>query len=163
MECLRMGEDSSHALKDDNPKVLGETGFSLKTLGIFDEAHVEVFPNTGYVAAAHDECYPNGIKKIWGLTRSSEWILLTINYLGLDDDRHHLGRKGYEKAQTVEFSKTDIQTIVSLNGGAWSIWAKLGDVIEEWAERREFLYKESLKLAEIVKFEKHMLSITPNK
>lgn len=158
LECMQ-SEGINHALSLDISTSTGDPRFSLKTQGLFRMqawSAVERIPNSGYRPA--DFSCPDGTMRVWGLTRSGLWVLVTIGFLG---EGGYKGR-GYERARTVEIVETDLPTIATkTKERPQRMWQQLGEVVRGFAEHRKFLYNQALNLARIVEIEELAFSLIP--
>lgn len=150
LRCMRNRDSYSSLLRLDVSTSTGDERFSLKTQGVFWLIAREQIPNPGWPD------YPNGTKRVWGLTRSGLWVLVTIGFV---TERGYKER-GYERAKTVEVIEADMPTIATKTKckPRW-MWKKLGEAIEGFAERRRSLYNQALGLARLVQIEELALSL----
>lgn len=153
LECMRYESGFTHLGMDVSTST-GDERFSLKTQGIFFRQPwdaVERIPGTGCVRG-----YPNGTMRVWGLTRSAMWVLVTICFVG------ELGYKerGRERASSVNIVEADLTTIIAeTKWGPQRMWEELGKIIKGFAERRRALYDNALGLARLVQIEELALSL----
>ena len=136
-----------HNLYLDSPVVHGDQRFSLKTQGIF--------LNEANYGNGWNGCGKGPQTKLnWCLTRSGEWVLITINFTGWSPN--------YERAESIEIKEMDIATIVTNVGNdPRRIWESLGGWIRYWMRTRRELYNRALTLANIVETEEAVLSLIP--
>ena len=158
LECVKSEGHHLHNLYLD----LGcesEGKFSLKTQGIFrlqPYQAVEKFPDTGHRPGPGGCPVPNSLKKVWGLTRAGQWLLVTIHCIGIPG---YKGR-GREQAVHIEFLESDLRNIVKLaKVKPQDILHELGDVICKFAEQRERLYEHAHNLAQMIRIEELALRL----
>lgn len=160
LECMQ-SDNFMHMLRYDVSTTTGDERFSLKTQGIFrmqSWSAVERIPNSGYCAPPGGVNCPDGTMRVWGLTRSGLWVLVTIGFVG---ERGYKDR-GYERAKTVEIVETDLPTIAAkTNEKPQRMWEELGKVIKGFAGHRNALYNQALNLARMVEVEELALSLIP--
>lgn len=161
LECMRSELSFTHMLRLDVSASTGDERFSLKTQGIFREqpwSAVERIRNSGYCAPPGGSNCPDGTMRVWGLTRSGVWVLVTIGFIG---EAGYKGR-GYERATTIEIIEVDLPTIAAkTKEKPQKIWKELGNVIKNFAEHRESLYNQALNLARMVEIEELAFSLIP--
>ncbi len=161
LQCLRSETSFTHALNLDVSATIGDERFSLKTQGLFYEqpwSAEERIPNSGACRDPGDCPCPDGVKRIWGLTRSGLWVLVTVSFVGEEGYKN----RGYEKAYTVEIQEVDLPTIVAITKEKpQKMWLKLGEAIKKWAGFRKGLYDQALGLAQAVEAEELMFSLIP--
>lgn len=158
LECLRSEVGFTHHLAMDTPTVAGDKRFSLKTQGIFDRAiHADQrIPNSGYQAESGYVSCPDGIMYVWGLTRSSDWLLIKVEFKGEPGYKN----RGYERAQTVTIYEETLEAIMAvIKVEPISMWRMLGNKIKEWTEFRERLYHQALDISRIVETEELLLGL----
>ncbi len=159
LKCLRSEVSFTHMLSLDISASTGDERFSLKTQGIFHKqpwSAVEKIPNSGFRPPPGGVDCPNGIMRVWGLTRSGLWIIATISYVG----EHGYKGRGYERATNVEIVESDIPTIVAkTKEEPQRIWGELGKAIKSWREHRLALYNQALNLSRMVEIEELALSL----
>lgn len=160
LKCMQYDIFTS-MLRSDVSTTTGDERFSLKTQGIFRMqpwSAVERIPNSGYCAPPGGVNCPDGTMRVWGLTRSGLWLLVTIGFVG---EPGYKGR-GCERARTVEIVETDLPTIVAKTKEEpqW-MWEELGKVIKGFAEHRKALYSQALSLARMVEAEELAFSLIP--
>lgn len=161
LECMRSELSFKHMLRSDVSTTTGDERFSLDTQGIFcmqSLSAVEWIPNSGYRPPPGGVNRPDGTMRVWGLTRSGLWVLVTISFVGEE------GRKGlgYERAWMVEIVEADLPTIAAKTKEKpqW-IWKEFGEVIRDIARHRKSLYNQALNLAQIVVAEELAFSLIP--
>lgn len=151
--CLTSESVHYHEIKLDNPIVVGEEPFSLKTQGIFDMQPwqaVERIPNPDYKRFHAGARCLSGTLLLWGLTRSGLWVLVTVRFVGENGYKD----RGNERAESVEIIETDLPTIIAkTKSNPQDMWKKLGRAVKESAEKRENLYKMARNLARMVNVE----------
>lgn len=158
LECLRR-ETFKHMLRLDISTTTGDERFSLKTQGIFRVqpwSAVERIPNSGYYKFFGDANCPDGTMRVWGLTRSGLWVLVTIGFVG------ERGYKdcGYERAKYVEIIEADLLTIITeTKEKPQEMWEELGKAIKDFAEHRKCLYDQALNLLRIIQIEELAFSL----
>jgi hypothetical protein len=160
-ECLSSEGSRLHELGFDNSVIIGNSGFSLKTQGIFRNAWNarETIPNSGFqpYGQGGGGC-ADGVRRLWGFTRSGQWVLVTIAYAG---EPGYKGR-GYERAKTVDIIEVDLQTLFTgVKETPQNIWIELGKEIKSWTDRRRHLYNQALVLAQTVEFEELACKLIP--
>ncbi len=160
IQCLRSEVSFSHAVRNDSPKVSGDEEFSLNTQGIFDNprsAEIRI-PNSGFRPGPHGLATPNGKLQIWGLARSGQWVLVTVNFVGEAGYKD----RGYERATEVLIVSTTIETIINqTKENPLEIWKTLGQAIKNFAEHRLALYEATEALAQKIEIEETMMSLIP--
>ncbi|MDO8495649.1 MAG: hypothetical protein Q7S32_04030, partial [bacterium] len=80
LRCVMIGGHESEI--GSCSRVTGNNRFSLKTQGIFGVISKESIPGSGYQSGPGERACPDGVMKIWGLTRGDYWILVTIDLGG---------------------------------------------------------------------------------
>lgn len=158
LECMWSESRFMHMLRLDVSTSTGDERFSLKTQGIFHVqswSAVERITNSGYYLPAGVN-YSGGTKRVWGLTRSGLWTLVTIGFV---DEVGYKGR-GYERARTVEIVEADLPTIATkTKEKPQRMWEELGKVIKDFAEHRKSLYDQALNIARMVEIEELAFSL----
>ncbi len=161
LECMRSELSFTHMLRLDISTTTGDERFSLKTQGIFHIqpwSAVERIPNSGYRPWSDYVNCPDGTMRIWGLTRSGLWVLVTIGFVGEDG---YKGR-GYERARAVQVAEAGLSTIVAkTKEKPQRMWEELGKVIKGFTEHRKSLYNQALNLARMVEVEELAFSLIP--
>lgn len=154
LECLQRYV-WDHSLREDGPKFPGKEGFSLKTQGVFSVQPYEAEElSPGRMLGA------KGIKRIWGLLRSGEWVVGKLEYVL---EAGHKGQ-GYERAKVLTIKKTSLEQLIEeTKEKPEVIWRKLGLTIKEWEESRKRLYEEALALARIVESEEEAVELIARK
>ncbi len=156
-DCMRSEVSSRHMLWLDDPTLSGDSAFSLTTEGIFQvqpwEA-IERIVGSGYRGDSIN-C-PDGVMRLWGLTRSGDWIIVTIGFIG---EAGYKGR-GYERARTVTVVKANLSRMfMETKEDPNTVFSRLGREIKGWAEHRERLAKQAASIACFAELEEHMLSL----
>ncbi len=161
LECMRSESSSTHKLRLDVSITTGDEQFSLKTQGIFriqPWSAIERIPNSDYRPSPGGVNYPDRTMRVWGLTRSGMWVLVTIGFV---DEDGYKGR-GYERAMTIEIVKADLPTIAAkTKEKPQQMWKELGKAIKSFMEHRESLYNQALNLARMVEIEELAFSLIP--
>lgn len=161
LSCMRSETNFTHELRWDALTLLGDERFSLKTQGIFRVqpwSVVEKIPNSGFRPEPGCTPCPDGMKQVWGLTRSGLWVLAAISFV---DQAGYKGR-GYERARTIEIQEVDLPTIVAkTKEKPQRMWEELGKAIRGFADHREWLYEQARNLARMVAVEELALSLVP--
>lgn len=137
------GNSSSHTLRENDPVILGDEELSLDTQGIFSKAisiHTEIKPK-------ETRFNRKFTYMIWGLTRSGEWIICTIQWK-IDYGRND-GGFPYEEATDVAMRKTTLTGILEMipKETAQRISERLYKEVKDWVQNRKDLlrYAENLK------------------
>lgn len=161
MHCL-MNANDMHGLSDDCPQVTGDMRFSLETKGIFrcqPFDFIERMPGSGYCPISQWSInVPNGTMLIWGLTESGCWVLVEVNFKG---EEGYKGR-GYERATDVIILETQLSKIPNKTGEKLeNIWKELGREVERWVNFRNYLYREALKVGNMVNTEYLAYCLSP--
>jgi hypothetical protein len=158
LECMR-SESHTHELSFDVSTSTGDERFSLKTQGVFHMqpwAAVERIPNSGYRPGYGQVGCPDGTMRVWGLTRSGLWVLVTIAFTGEPGYKD----RGREQARTVEIIEADLPTIARMTKEKPQLmWEEIGRAIKGWSEHRKHLYHNALNLARMVEIEELALSL----
>lgn len=158
--CLRLHSiRDDHPLEFDSPRLIGVNGLSLtlKTQGVFSVGYKKHYPGTGYKAPPGDVSYPNGYMALWGFTRDGEWVVATVNFVGVSDYKY-----GKEVAKSVKILQTNLASVVNSTGvEPETIWDKLGEVVWELTRRREQLYKNALNFAQSIERQDFVISQIP--
>jgi hypothetical protein len=161
LECLRR-ETFKHALRLDISTTTGDERFSLKTQGIFcvqPYSAVEKIPQSNCFFPERCSGCSNGKMRVWGLTRSGIWVLVTIDFVGECGYKN----RGYERATDVEIVEADLPVIIKeTKEKPQQMWEELGKAIIDFAEKRELLYRQVANLAKMVRIEELALSLIPN-
>ncbi|OGZ32542.1 MAG: hypothetical protein A3H02_00150 [Candidatus Niyogibacteria bacterium RIFCSPLOWO2_12_FULL_41_13] len=161
LECMRSETSFTHMLRLDIATTIGDERFSLKTQGIFriqPWSAVERIPNSGHRPPPGGVNCPDGTMRVWGLTRSGLWVLVTIGFVGENGYKD----RGYERARTVEIVETDLPAIATkTKEKPQRMWKELGKVIKGFAEHRKSLYNQALNLAQMVEVEELAFSLIP--
>ena len=140
----------------------GDARFSLKTQGIFfmqPWAAIEYTPNSGSSSSCHGVYRPrDGTKKIWGLTRSAEWVIATVSFAGTSGYKE----RGREVMTGVEIVEADVARILAeTKTPAEEIWRNLGSAIKDFTKKRRSLYAQAQQLANRVEAEELLLPFVP--
>ena len=161
LECMRSETSFTHMLRLDIATTIGDERFSLKTQGILriqPWSAVERIPNSGHRPPPGGVNCPDGTMRVWGLTRSGLWVLVTIGFVGENGYKD----RGYERARTVEIVETDLPAIATkTKEKPQRMWKELGKVIKGFAEHRKSLYNQALNLAQMVEVEELAFSLIP--
>jgi len=159
LKCLKT-ESFTHPLKEGGPTVNGYGRFSLETQGIFHKSwdSIERIKNSGHRPPPGGVHVPDGTMRIWGLTRSGEWIVATVHYVGLEGYK----ARGFEQATHVEIQEIDVGSLIAVTKEKpQHIWEELGKTIKAWAEWRKILYDDALNLSHMVEIEELAISLIP--
>jgi len=158
LECLRM-EHYQHDLALDGPSIQSPEGFSLETQGIFRIQPfdaIEYFPNTGHRPGRGGIAVPDGIKRIWGLTRAGSWVVAKVSFVGQAGYKE----RGRERATNVEIRPFDLAGMIAeTKESPQRIFTELGMAVKRWEERRRQLHNEARRLCDQFEIEAYMLSL----
>lgn len=150
LECLRR-ENSYHKISDNEPTLIKDPWnghFSLKTQGIFGWKVERASPPNGTFVG--NNFFANGKVHIWGLTRSSLWILADLSFVG----EHGRKNRGYDKAISIEIQEASLSTILTkLKIRPRLIWDTIGESVYDLTHRRKILYEQALELIREIELE----------
>lgn len=159
LECLKI-EHWMGKLGHET-KTSGDERFSLKTQGIFFlQPHnaIERFIHTEHRGEPGNILPSDGTKKAWGLTRSGQWIICTIGFVGSSG---YKGR-GREVATGIGIVEADVPAILAeTKTSPTEIWRALGQAIKEFAEHRRRLYSQAQSLANMIEVDELLLRFVP--
>ncbi|MCX6757326.1 MAG: hypothetical protein NTZ44_00345 [Candidatus Nomurabacteria bacterium] len=159
LKCLH-NADFFHEIDADNPKIVSDGNFSLKTQGIFQpqpSIAIEYFPGSGLREPSRGFCCLDGVVRSWGLTRSGQWVLISVNFSG----QKVSGHRKYEKAEIVLIEETDLATIMSMTKcEPKGIWFELGKAVRDIVERRRQNLNAALAVEKVIDAEELAFSVT---
>lgn len=139
----------------------GDERFSIQTQGLFF-----LQPHSAMVYNLNREhrCMPGdalpgtGIKKAWGLTRSGQWVIVTIGFVRSSG---YKGR-GREDVTDVCVDESDVPAILAeTKTPAKEVWQALGQAVKNLAEQRKRLYVQARTLANMVDVDELLLRFVP--
>jgi len=153
LECMR--DEFHHSLETD---IIDEV---LKTQGIF---HVQPWgkivyvSNSGWRPGPGCVPYPNGTKKIWGLTRQSKWIIAAVEFIGVSRWKE----SGQERATSVTLSEVSLPALIAeTEEEPRNIWRAIGEAIKNWVGPSQQRYAEATNLAKMVEIEEMVFGEIP--
>ena len=158
VECLRSEVSFTHRIAMDLPEVLeGSRGLGLRGIfGVQPWEHMLRFANTGYRASPGGVDCPDGVIRLWGLTRDAEWIVASIGFKGQEG---YKGR-GYEKAATLIIEQIPAFVMLEKTGTrAVDIWRALGKFAATLRQNREAAFQTADKLARIMAAEEQVFEM----
>ena len=148
LHCLADGT-STHDLGKDAVVVSGDNRFSLITPGIFCKQNfsaVERITGSGFTTSTRCN-YSNGTLRIWGLTESGLWVLVTVGFIGESGYKD----RGYEKAKTVNIIEASLPDIIAATKEhPQKVWKGLYTAINNWTAHRKELYEQALYIQRMV-------------
>lgn len=151
LQCL-VGESASlpgrrvHTLSADKLALVNcDGGLSFKTQGIFLDG------------LTYNLKFPDNVKRIVGLARSGEWIVIEIETVLKGD---------YEELQTLRISRCDLDIILFGGLGGVGIrpedmWYEFGLAINGWLESRKRMHETILEIERIIETEGMLLLERP--
>jgi len=148
---LRLLASPTGTLKDDNPKVVGDSR-GLKFQGIFESQCTKYEP-TG------DD---SGVLKFWGVSRSGEWVLVrVILTLGERTDPKYNVR--LQKAEVVEIQKVSLyDLLIQMGTTPLSVWDSLGVAIQSWESDRKRIFEIAQDMATLVRVGERLYHALPH-
>lgn len=141
--------DVLKCLGEDTPVVQGdEPTLNLETQGIFSLKQTRTVPKG------------DGSLHFWGLTRSSHWILVQVEFKILRPV--FAGKFDHEAATSVIIQHATPGQIVKATGyTVGEMWKELGEAVYEWRSQREKLYRAMQNLTQQIAAEEQALSLIP--
>ncbi|HMO78655.1 MAG TPA: hypothetical protein PJ997_00490 [Candidatus Paceibacterota bacterium] len=160
------GDGEIQNLNTDKPKFSGDEsllkyGVNLfnKIQGIFDEQPLEcvrVFDSDGVRLRTqiNDKKTYTGIKHLWGITRSGEWVLVRINFVLVT----LTNGSRLEQALSVDIRHSSpVEILKVLEIKPIKIWMHIGITVDEWVNRRFTQYSEIKRLKKDMEFDSKIL------
>jgi hypothetical protein len=154
VECLSR-ETFKHEVSIDGPEVVGTGDYSLKTQGIFCLQPWQEIEREKREVSSYHRLPADGKLLIWGLTRSNQWVIATVHFVG----EWGYKDRGYERATKVEIEEVSIpELVIRTKEKPRKIWAELGNAICKFHERRRALYLSAKHLALAIEVEQEILT-----
>ncbi len=153
LECL-YSDVREHILRMDSPDVCGKNeNFCLGTQGIFFASNREYTSPDPFTSGT---VCRDGRMHIWGLTRSSVWVLAMVTFVG---EKGYKGR-GYERAKTVTIRPEDLSVIAEkTRENPRLMWEKFGKAVKGLIGNRLRLYEQLFSIARMIEVEELICSL----
>lgn len=160
--CLRSETTSQHGIERDVPQIGLNTEYEVNEHGIFGSANFltrVAYEGTGYQPSTGTCKVPNGYCHFWGLSRSGDWLLVRVDFVGT---RGYDG-SGYERAIKYVAKTATLPEIVEVCRISLSdIYLALGKAVVAWAKRRQELADQAEQLRLTFAFESAAISAKLN-
>ena len=126
-------------------ETVGDDRFSTSTQGIFGiqpwQAQGRIDPSG--LQPTGGEGVPNYTRKVWGLTRANQWVIVTITF---NKVRGYKDR-GAEKITQVEIIESDLPNIIQVTQTPpLVIWQAMHAIVQTWIRRQEQLHNQLLNM-----------------